>query len=166
MNGIRSVNERQEQRKGFVIAREVSNECLCQKVQSARRSFLIIESKLHLWLQSLQLRPKSRHASVMGRKARAVGEDPAIFMKIFLDIPLMFLLPVADCVAVCTRLSSYLSKQACILAPKCPSTQPRQAQAQFPKSHALTHNPSRTLHTCSCSHSGQLCDPTRTGSRT
>lgn len=62
------------QLKGSVTAREVSNECLCQKVQSPTLMFfLIIESKVHLWLKVLQLKSQSRHTRAMGREARACG---------------------------------------------------------------------------------------------
>lgn len=55
---------------------QVTNECVCQKVQSpALRPFLIIESKLQSWLKSLQLRPKSKHTRAMGREARACRRE-------------------------------------------------------------------------------------------
>lgn len=56
------------------------------------RSFLIIELKLHLWLEGLQLRPPSRHSRAMSREARAFGREPWLIYK---DISLMFLFPAS-----------------------------------------------------------------------
>ena len=65
-----------ERQPKFLPELEVSNECLCQKVQSpALGPFLIIESKLLSWLKGLQLRPKSKHARAMGREARACRRE-------------------------------------------------------------------------------------------
>lgn len=52
------------------------------------------------------------------------GENPDIFMKIFLDISLLFLLPVTDPVYTYVFPHFLISKPACTLAPKCRNTEP------------------------------------------